>query len=138
MTQRLVSLTVIPHSVRQSAPPPRLELDSSLSFRLIIVPSLEPHSRPIQPFATSQREPTLSTLRACEYVSAAPYSSSAAAAAAAHRLLWSELTSHRKFGKQIQRRQLDLPEYAASFVNYKALKKVGTSHLPRRRLKVHG
>ena len=33
---------------------------------------------------------------------------------------------HRKFGKQIQRRQLDLPEYAASFVNYKALKKVGT------------
>jgi CDK inhibitor PHO81 len=30
-----------------------------------------------------------------------------------------------KFGKQIQRRQLDLPEYAASFVNYKALKKVG-------------
>jgi hypothetical protein len=30
----------------------------------------------------------------------------------------------RKFGKQIQRRQLDLPEYAASFVNYKALKKV--------------
>lgn len=32
--------------------------------------------------------------------------------------------SSRKFGKQIQRRQLDLPEYAASFVNYKALKKV--------------
>lgn len=31
----------------------------------------------------------------------------------------------RKFGKQIQRRQLDLPEYAAVFVNYKALKKVG-------------
>lgn len=31
----------------------------------------------------------------------------------------------RKFGKQIQRRQLDLPEYAASFFNYKALKKVG-------------
>lgn len=31
---------------------------------------------------------------------------------------------YRKFGKQIQRRQLDLPEYAASFVNYKALKKV--------------
>lgn len=30
----------------------------------------------------------------------------------------------RKFGKQIQKRQLDLPEYAASFVNYKALKKV--------------
>jgi hypothetical protein len=35
-----------------------------------------------------------------------------------------KLTSCRKFGKQIQRRQLDLPEYAASFVNYKALKKV--------------
>ncbi|KAB8076303.1 ankyrin repeat protein nuc-2 [Aspergillus leporis] len=32
--------------------------------------------------------------------------------------------AHRKFGKQIQRRQLDLPEYAASFVNYKALKKL--------------
>lgn len=30
----------------------------------------------------------------------------------------------RKFGKQIQRRQLDLPEYSASFTNYKALKKV--------------
>lgn len=30
----------------------------------------------------------------------------------------------RKFGKQIQRHQLDLPEYAASFLNYKALKKV--------------
>ncbi|PYH97759.1 hypothetical protein BO71DRAFT_282073, partial [Aspergillus ellipticus CBS 707.79] len=29
-----------------------------------------------------------------------------------------------KFGKQIQRRQLDIPEYAASFVNYKALKKL--------------
>jgi hypothetical protein len=32
----------------------------------------------------------------------------------------------RKFGKQIQRQQLDLPEYAASFLNYKALKKVCT------------
>lgn len=30
----------------------------------------------------------------------------------------------RKFGKQIQKRQLEVPEYAASFVNYKALKKV--------------
>lgn len=30
----------------------------------------------------------------------------------------------RKFGKQIQKRQLDIPEYAASFVDYKALKKV--------------
>ncbi|KKY20924.1 putative ankyrin repeat protein nuc-2 [Phaeomoniella chlamydospora] len=29
-----------------------------------------------------------------------------------------------KFGKQIQKRQLDLPEYAASFLNYKALKKL--------------
>ncbi|RGP72054.1 ankyrin repeat nuc-2 [Fusarium sporotrichioides] len=28
-----------------------------------------------------------------------------------------------KFGKQIQKRQLEVPEYAASFVNYKALKK---------------
>lgn len=33
-------------------------------------------------------------------------------------------TSTRKFGKQIQKRQLEVPEYAASFVNYKALKKV--------------
>ncbi|KAI5301522.1 phosphate system positive regulatory protein pho81, partial [Ascosphaera atra] len=32
--------------------------------------------------------------------------------------------AHRKFGKQIQRRSLDLPEYSASFTNYKALKKV--------------
>lgn len=31
---------------------------------------------------------------------------------------------YRKFGKQIQKRQLEVPEYAASFVNYKALKKV--------------
>lgn len=29
-----------------------------------------------------------------------------------------------KFGKQIQRQQLDLPEYAASFINYKSLKKL--------------
>jgi CDK inhibitor PHO81 len=29
-----------------------------------------------------------------------------------------------KFGKHIQQRHLDLPEYAASFVNYKALKKL--------------
>lgn len=29
-----------------------------------------------------------------------------------------------KFGKQIQKRQLDLPEYQAFFVNYKALKKL--------------
>lgn len=36
----------------------------------------------------------------------------------------------RKFGKQIQRRQLDLPEYAASFLNYKALKKVGFRMVP--------
>lgn len=34
--------------------------------------------------------------------------------------------SLRKFGKQIQKRQLEVPEYAASFVNYKALKKVCT------------
>lgn len=31
---------------------------------------------------------------------------------------------YRKFGKHLQKRQLDIPEYAASFVNYKALKKV--------------
>ena len=30
----------------------------------------------------------------------------------------------RKFGKYLQKRQLDIPEYAASFVNYKGLKKV--------------
>ena len=30
----------------------------------------------------------------------------------------------RKFGKYLQKRQLDIPEYAASFTNYKALKKV--------------
>jgi hypothetical protein len=33
----------------------------------------------------------------------------------------------RKFGKHIQKRQLDIPEYAASFVDYKALKKVCSS-----------
>jgi CDK inhibitor PHO81 len=36
---------------------------------------------------------------------------------------------HRKFGKQIQKRQLDLPEYAASFLNYKALKKVDRTYI---------
>ncbi|OQE21181.1 hypothetical protein PENSTE_c012G06826 [Penicillium steckii] len=46
-----------------------------------------------------------------------------------HRVSTSSITSTptfvlQKFGKQIQRRQLDLPEYAASFVNYKALKKL--------------
>ncbi|KAK5660771.1 hypothetical protein OQA88_12137 [Cercophora sp. LCS_1] len=30
----------------------------------------------------------------------------------------------KKFGKQIQKRQLEVPEYSASFVNYKALKKL--------------
>src|SRR5271154_991064 len=34
------------------------------------------------------------------------------------------MSACRKFGKQLQRQQLDLPEYAASFLNYKALKKV--------------
>ena len=34
------------------------------------------------------------------------------------------MANRRKFGKQIQKQQLDLPEYAASFLNYKALKKV--------------
>lgn len=34
----------------------------------------------------------------------------------------------RKFGKHIQKRQLEIPEYAASFVDYKALKKV--SYVP--------
>jgi len=33
-------------------------------------------------------------------------------------------TAFRKFGKHLQKRQLDIPEYAASFVNYKALKQV--------------
>jgi len=39
------------------------------------------------------------------------------------------MACHRKFGKQIQKQQLDLPEYAASFLNYKALKKVQRSLL---------
>lgn len=39
----------------------------------------------------------------------------------------SNVNSGRKFGKQIQRQQLDLPEYANSFLNYKALKKVGSN-----------
>lgn len=34
-------------------------------------------------------------------------------------------SSCRKFGKHIQKRQLEIPEYAASLVDYKALKKVG-------------
>lgn len=39
--------------------------------------------------------------------------------------LKSETTTNKmKFGKQIQKRQLEVPEYAASFTNYKALKKL--------------
>ncbi|RMZ30217.1 hypothetical protein D0859_05707 [Hortaea werneckii] len=38
------------------------------------------------------------------------------------------------FGKHIQKRQLDIPEYAASFVDYKALKKVGRQLSDRLRL----
>ncbi len=38
-----------------------------------------------------------------------------------------DLQEYRKFGKHLQKRQLDIPEYAASFVNYKALKKVPIS-----------
>jgi len=38
-----------------------------------------------------------------------------------------DLKEYRKFGKHLQKRQLDIPEYAASFVNYKALKKVSIS-----------
>ena len=37
-------------------------------------------------------------------------------------------SNSRKFGKHLQKRQLDVPEYAASFVNYKALKKVLMLH----------
>ena len=33
---------------------------------------------------------------------------------------------HRKFGKYIAKQQLDIPEYAASLVNYKALKRVSS------------
>ncbi|KAL9104682.1 MAG: hypothetical protein Q9163_000425 [Psora crenata] len=40
-----------------------------------------------------------------------------------YRALTSPLPS-RKFGKHLQKRQLDIPEYAGSFVNYKALKKL--------------
>lgn len=39
-------------------------------------------------------------------------------------ILAAYILPYRKFGKQIQKRQLEVPEYAASFVNYKALKKV--------------
>lgn len=35
-----------------------------------------------------------------------------------------QLPKPRKFGKNLARRQLDFPDYAPSFVNYKALKKV--------------
>ena len=34
----------------------------------------------------------------------------------------------RKFGKTIQVRALELPEYSASFMDYKGLKKVGDAH----------
>ncbi|KAK5110712.1 hypothetical protein LTR62_005589 [Meristemomyces frigidus] len=34
------------------------------------------------------------------------------------------IDANRKFGKHIQKRQLEIPEYASSFVDYKALKKL--------------
>ena len=40
------------------------------------------------------------------------------------------MASVRKFGKHVQKRQLELPEYAANFVNYKALKKVSKFSAP--------
>ena len=40
------------------------------------------------------------------------------------------LARNRKFGKSIQKKQLEIPEYAASFVNYKALKKVRSTPEP--------
>jgi len=40
------------------------------------------------------------------------------------------LRRQRKFGKQIQKKQLEIPEYAASFVDYKALKKVSILPVP--------
>ncbi|KAF2769666.1 ankyrin repeat protein nuc-2 [Teratosphaeria nubilosa] len=48
-----------------------------------------------------------------------------------------------KFGKHIQKRQLDIPEYAASFVDYKALKKLikklsATPILPPRDVRADG
>ncbi|KOS22435.1 Ankyrin repeat protein nuc-2 [Escovopsis weberi] len=39
-------------------------------------------------------------------------------------MIQTHIPPRRKFGKQIQKRQLEVPEYAASFVNYKALKKL--------------
>ncbi|KJX96557.1 hypothetical protein TI39_contig614g00007 [Zymoseptoria brevis] len=42
---------------------------------------------------------------------------------ATQRSSWSG-KAFMKFGKHIQKRQLDIPEYAASFVDYKALKKL--------------
>ncbi|KAK3111420.1 polarity establishment/cellular polarization, partial [Teratosphaeriaceae sp. CCFEE 6253] len=49
----------------------------------------------------------------------------------------------RYFGKHIQKRQLDIPEYAASFVDYKALKKLikrlsATPILPAQQATDHG
>ncbi|KAI9819419.1 MAG: phosphate system positive regulatory protein pho81 [Thelocarpon impressellum] len=42
----------------------------------------------------------------------------------ARELIDTCIPADRKFGKHLQKRQLDIPEYAASFVNYKALKKL--------------
>lgn len=46
---------------------------------------------------------------------------------ASHQSIACQSDTFRKFGKQIQKRQLEIPEYAASFVDYKALKKVRQS-----------
>ncbi|KAK3113663.1 polarity establishment/cellular polarization, partial [Teratosphaeriaceae sp. CCFEE 6253] len=53
------------------------------------------------------------------------------------------LLTARDFGKHIQKRQLDIPEYAASFVDYKALKKLikrlsATPILPAQQATHHG
>jgi len=70
--------------------------------------SLRTHSRP-----TFKKKRSSST-------SSSSSSSSSSSASQTH----TDGVNRRKFGKTIAKRQLDVPDYAASFVNYKGLKKL--------------
>ncbi|KAL2888869.1 Ankyrin repeat protein nuc-2 [Ceratocystis lukuohia] len=86
---------------------------SPLCFLLFLLPlCLSSHSPPSKLSVLAQQHASCHNVRLLRLFSPYPH-------AQANRSLVS-----RKFGKQIQKRQLEVPEYATSFVNYKALKKL--------------
>ncbi|KAK8086324.1 hypothetical protein PG994_001298 [Apiospora phragmitis] len=74
--------------------------------------------------ASATRADNLSNLSIEILFTAAGFKRSTKASSLLRLAAGSHITPCEKFGKQIQKRQLEVPEYAASFVNYKALKKL--------------